>query len=139
MTGRPRSCECGVCKTCKKREYMARWYAKKTPEQRKAWVARRDRATVQKNDRARYERDKEKRLAAQREWYLVDREANPEKWKARYTVSNAVRDGRMERPALCAACSSGGSIEAHHRDYSNPLDVEWLCPKCHGERHQLPF
>lgn len=26
-------------------------------------------------------------------------------------------------------------MQGHHPDYSKPLEVEWLCPRCHGARH----
>jgi hypothetical protein len=26
-------------------------------------------------------------------------------------------------------------VHAHHEDYSRPLDVTWLCQKCHVQRH----
>lgn len=41
-TGRKRTCNCGVCRKCKQREYMRRWYQSKTPEQRRAIVQARD-------------------------------------------------------------------------------------------------
>lgn len=57
----------------------------------------------------------------------------PEKHAARLVVNNAVRDGRLKKEP-CAVCGSSDS-EAHHEDYSKPLDVIWYCPKHHAERH----
>lgn len=34
----------------------------------------------------------------------------------------------------CADCGSP-DVEAHHADYSRPLDVTWLCRECHLKRH----
>jgi hypothetical protein len=55
----------------------------------------------------------------------------PEKYKARNAVGNAVRDGRLIKPPECKKCGKPGKVEAHHEDYSRPLDVEWWCFSCH--------
>ena len=65
----------------------------------------------------------------------VARERNPEKYKARCAVNNAIRDGRLERGAECERCGTTVRLQAHHDDYSKPLDVRWLCPACHGSHH----
>lgn len=41
------------------------------------------------------------------------------------------------RPARCAGCGVGCKPNAHHGDYAKPLEVIWLCPECHGMRHQI--
>lgn len=58
----------------------------------------------------------------------------PEKYKARVMVSNAVRDGRLTK-MNCVECSNP-EVQAHHEDYSKPLDVVWLCVDCHMKRHR---
>jgi hypothetical protein len=57
---------------------------------------------------------------------------NPEKKKAYMAIKNALRSGKMHRHPCCIC---GNKAHAHHEDYSKPLDVIWLCPKHHGERH----
>jgi hypothetical protein len=53
--------------------------------------------------------------------------------KARQAVANAVRDNKLhKRP--CKRCGSE-KAEAHHPDYSKPLEVEWLCRPCHLVDH----
>ena len=54
---------------------------------------------------------------------------NPERYKARNAVSNALRDKRLFRQP-CQNCGNPKS-QAHHHDYALPLDVTWLCFKCH--------
>lgn len=61
------------------------------------------------------------------------KERFPEKYKAHYLLTNAVRDGRMIREA-CEKCG-GQDTHGHHDDYSKPLKVRWLCPPCHAEEH----
>lgn len=50
-------------------------------------------------------------------------------WK----VNNAIRSGRLVKQP-CIICGSLLS-EAHHADYSKPLEVEWLCRKHHREKY----
>jgi len=60
---------------------------------------------------------------------------HPEKYKCRYTLTNAVRDGRIAKPDRCSSCGTDEArIEGHHADYSRPLDVEWLCSLCHRRK-----
>ena len=61
------------------------------------------------------------------------RQMNPEKYKARAAVSNALRDGRLER-GPCEVCGAL-KVQGHHDDYSKPLEVRWLCKKHHDEYH----
>jgi hypothetical protein len=57
---------------------------------------------------------------------------HPEKYRARNALSNAVRDGRLEKPASCSVCNrSGVRLDGHHFDYSKPLEVVWCCVACH--------
>ena len=62
------------------------------------------------------------------------REKFPEKWKAVYTVANALKSGRLVKMP-CENCGTKKHIHAHHRDYSKPLDVQWLCDPCHRAEH----
>ena len=47
----------------------------------------------------------------------------------------AVRTGRMTRPDSCPRCDSTTRIVGHHEDYSKPLDVLWMCSRCHSRLH----
>jgi hypothetical protein len=62
----------------------------------------------------------------------VDQILNPEKAKARVAVAECLRRGWLIRPEVCQSCGDPGEIEAHHDDYSKPLEVRWLCKSCHN-------
>lgn len=65
------------------------------------------------------------------------RAVHPDKNHARYLVNNGVRDGTLKKEP-CKFCGNT-KVQAHHEDYSKPLDVIWVCFKCHREKfhHQV--
>lgn len=55
---------------------------------------------------------------------------------ARTKVKVALLNGSLVRPEQCSRCDAATpDIEGHHHDYGKPLDVHWLCPKCHRAEH----
>jgi hypothetical protein len=56
----------------------------------------------------------------------------PERERARNAVASAIRKGTLVRGA-CYRAGKGceGKVEAHHDDYSRPLEVVWTCRKHH--------
>lgn len=73
----------------------------------------------------------EARRAANAKYY----NAHPLKRAAHNIVGNAIRDGKLTVQP-CERCGYGVGINAHHENYSKPLDVTWLCRRCHCQRHR---
>jgi hypothetical protein len=59
---------------------------------------------------------------------------NKHKTRAHRRVAYALRTGKLKRQA-CYVCGDDAT-EAHHEDYSKPLDVLWLCDGHHREIHK---
>ena len=58
-------------------------------------------------------------------------------------VESAIDKGILKRKIICDKCGNTGvfkdgrsAIQAHHNDYNKPLDIKWLCQKCHHEWHK---
>jgi len=63
----------------------------------------------------------------------------PDRHMARKQVFIEKRKGVLIAPKHCESCDvESGDLHAHHKDYSMPLDVEWLCRSCHSEAHLKP-
>ena len=55
----------------------------------------------------------------------------PERRVTAMAVQRAKRGGELVPPERCSECGRKGNIHGHHKDYSKPLDIEWLCEHCH--------
>ena len=76
----------------------------------------------------------EHRRAKQRQYGRARARRSPEKNRARLITKRAVLRGLIAR-LPCAVCGQTGAVEAHHTDYSKPLDVVWLCHSHHKQVH----
>jgi hypothetical protein len=54
-------------------------------------------------------------------------------------VQKAVQRGNIKKPRCCQMCGqpfAPDKLQAHHHDYSRPLDVSWYCGPCHKALHK---
>lgn len=81
---------------------------------------------------------RERANARRREAYQRDparfRQPYSQKKRARWDVWKAIKDGKLTRGS-CVECGAENA-QAHHHDYSKPLDVTWLCARCHAAVHR---
>lgn len=77
--------------------------------------------------------ERRQQLARLSERYMQD----PVRRKAIRITWGAIRRGRLVRPDVCSACGETCKPEGHHDDYSEPLEVRWLCKPCHCRHHRL--
>lgn len=83
-------------------------------------------------DRAKLPHRRANAVRISKQW----RARNPLAYQAHTIVGNALRDGKIERCA-CAICAATENVHAHHKDYAKPLDVTWLCARCHLRLHAI--
>jgi hypothetical protein len=62
------------------------------------------------------------------------RTKNADRYAAHMAVAVAKQQGKLQAKP-CEVCGNERA-DAHHDDYSRPLDVMWLCRLHHAERHK---
>lgn len=103
----------GKCKECTKADVATRY--------------RLCREKIREYERIRFKNPERKKKV--RQYASAMKNRNPEKYAARIAVGNAIRSGRLQRKP-CEVCGEQ-KVQAHHTDYLKPLDVQWLCFRCH--------
>ncbi len=98
-----------------------------------------DRNTRDPAKRREISRESARRAAVERALGLTPKLKYPakpydEKMKARRKLQTAVKRGKIIRQP-CQTCGAPNG-DAHHEDYSKPLEVEWFCRLCHAAKHR---
>jgi hypothetical protein len=96
-------------------------------------IHRRDNESVRIYDRERYHLDPSRKFN-NRENTIEWRLNNPLAYAAHTAVKSAIRNGSLIR-LPCIVCQETEHVHAHHKDYNKPLEVEWLCARCHSKQH----
>lgn len=108
----------GKCKECNKKDVSKNYHKNITYyiDYEKA----RQKTEVRKSKKTIYQRESRRR--------------EREKFIANSRTSYAVKTGKLIK-RHCEICGSFFKINAHHEDYSKPLNVKWLCWDHHMEIH----
>jgi predicted DNA-binding protein YlxM (UPF0122 family) len=82
------------------------------------------------------------RYAAENHFYRGGSKASDH---AQNIAEKAIKRGVLV-PQPCEKCGATGMmadgrniVQAHHDDYSKPLQVRWLCQKCHHQHHKETY
>ena len=105
------------CKDCTKKDVHENYY--KNREYYSIYEEKRWKKEERKKDAIFYQQNRRKK--------------NPQKNIAYLAVSRTLKAGKIKREP-CALCGAK-ETQAHHEDYSKPLEVIWLCRKCHLLMH----
>jgi len=122
----------GKCKDCCRRDVTENRAAK--ADYYKAFDRQRANNADRVRARADYQRTEAGKAAGRRAKRKYDA-IYPDRIRANQAVRNAVRNGRLIKTP-CSVCGSRYRIHGHHEDYSKLLEVIWLCPKHHKDRHR---
>lgn len=98
------------------------WYSKK-----------KNKLTTRLRERERSKSEKCRTYHAKYHFQRRNDEQFRQRYLARSAINNAIKRGRIKRGA-CEVCGRINA-NAHHEDYSKPLEVRWLCGDHHIERH----
>jgi len=93
----------------------------------------REKVLAYDRQRAKSPERKAKASATVAEWRLNF----PDRRSAQVALGNAVRNAQIKPWPTCALPNCDKKPEAHHADYSRPLDVVWLCAAHHKQAHAL--
>jgi len=122
---------CRSCRAVDRREYKAKNRDKIIAAQREYHAKNRDEICLKHRERRKKNLERERHKDRAR--YISTKHIKA----AHAVVKQELIMGRMERGA-CEAhgpeCANG-HIEAHHDDYSRPLEVRWLCRSEHMRLH----
>lgn len=114
-----------------------RAWKKRNPEKVRDQKRRHDekhRKEVRERFRKWREKNRAREVATKTRWAKKNMAKVLVAQKLRYEVEV----GAIERGTICERCGEP-AVHGHHHDYSKPLEVEWLCARCHSRAHHKRF
>ena len=120
---------CKIC-TC---ENVRTNYQKNLPDilERMRIYHEKNKESVAKQKKEHYEKNKDKIIKRIRKY----ESENKEKVMAQKKIKYYKKRKYIIPPNECQLCERKGKTEAHHPDYSKPLDIIWVCKYCHNRIH----
>lgn len=82
------------------------------------------------------EKNKDAIREYRREYHKNWRKQNPGRQKIYWMVCAALKEGKIVKPLMCQLCGKTSKLQGHHADYAKPLEVIWVCIKCHHKIHK---
>jgi len=132
-TNRPNGCGyinlCKQCRSIYNKQYYSSHMGEHAEYRRNYYII--NRTLIKKNRREYYLKNKDMIFLYLEKYYRE----NPLVRKAHARVQKAIIRGTLV-PQLCEFCKEE-KIQAHHEDYTKPLDVWWLCSSCHQILHSV--
>lgn len=113
----------GKCKECTKNDVKKRYYNPDSLEK------------IIEYEKLRYKNPERKKKLL--EYQRKRRLKFPEKNMSRQKIAKLLASGKINKER-CIKCGNINT-EAHHKDYSKPLDIIWLCRKHHKEIHNCNY
>jgi hypothetical protein len=141
------------CTKCDLRKELNEFYKSNSTEDgfhnscKECWKKRRNERYIETRDKVRrkcreyyilhaeYLKEKSRKNKKTSEQTQKWRANHPEKYKAHYAVSNALKRGLISKKESCEICNLKTKLHAHHKDYTEPLKVLWVCKDCHAKIH----
>ena len=103
-----------ICKDCTRKRISSHWHL--NAEQ------------LRKKERERWQRRKKnpREIKRRLKYQQQLRSKHPERNKAYCHVHR-----NLKPPDQCEICGESCKLHGHHKDYTKPLQVIWVCPVCH--------
>ncbi len=128
-------------KTCRQCGQSAEHYASIPTCCKECWKAR---VRANRKDKAEYYREFDRKRGSdpKRKAQFIAKQRRkrasmgPMYDRSHRAVANAIKAGKLVWPDHCQRCLTQGCAQAHHDDHGKPLEVMWLCPICHAQRHK---
>jgi hypothetical protein len=109
-----------VCKECYKKKVSSRYYSEESHKKIQEYELKRNKTDARRLSKLKYQQKR--------------RVLHKDRYTANGIINNSIKKGLIKKQP-CVVCNSIKS-EAHHPNYSKPLEVIWFCLKHHREEHK---